>query len=229
MSDDELIELDTLLASPAFKNEAMSVVELQGLFCAIASGPEVIDDEETWLSFALGEAPDYESPEQARRVAELMRRYCEETAQALAAGEPPQLVLANQSEEALAESYEAWAGGYLDGMEMSEDEWFEYAESDEEAEFLVTHLWPIDILSGLAAQEADEVGDPWPPEGMTVEELIADARDELAESVLALYQFWRAKRPLQTIRRNGDKVGRNEPCPCGSGKKYKQCCGKADG
>ena len=23
-----------------------------------------------------------------------------------------------------------------------------------------------------------------------------------------------------------DKVGRNDPCPCGSGKKYKQCCGK---
>ena len=26
--------------------------------------------------------------------------------------------------------------------------------------------------------------------------------------------------------RTGRKVGRNEPCPCGSGKKYKQCCGK---
>lgn len=25
----------------------------------------------------------------------------------------------------------------------------------------------------------------------------------------------------------GKKIGRNEPCPCGSGKKYKQCCGKA--
>ena len=23
----------------------------------------------------------------------------------------------------------------------------------------------------------------------------------------------------------GDKVGRNDPCPCGSGKKYKKCCG----
>ena len=24
----------------------------------------------------------------------------------------------------------------------------------------------------------------------------------------------------------GKKIGRNDPCPCGSGKKYKQCCGK---
>jgi hypothetical protein len=27
-----------------------------------------------------------------------------------------------------------------------------------------------------------------------------------------------------TITRTGDRVGRNTPCPCGSGKKYKQCC-----
>ena len=25
---------------------------------------------------------------------------------------------------------------------------------------------------------------------------------------------------------NGDKIGRNDPCPCGSGKKYKRCCGR---
>ena len=29
-----------------------------------------------------------------------------------------------------------------------------------------------------------------------------------------------------TIKRQGKKVGRNDPCPCGSGKKYKNCCGK---
>ena len=28
------------------------------------------------------------------------------------------------------------------------------------------------------------------------------------------------------IVNSGPKVGRNDPCPCGSGKKYKQCCGK---
>ena len=31
---------------------------------------------------------------------------------------------------------------------------------------------------------------------------------------------------VQTVRRKGRKIGRNEPCPCGSGKKYKHCCGK---
>jgi preprotein translocase subunit SecA len=31
----------------------------------------------------------------------------------------------------------------------------------------------------------------------------------------------------RTVRRQADKIGRNAPCPCGSGKKYKKCCGKA--
>ena len=30
---------------------------------------------------------------------------------------------------------------------------------------------------------------------------------------------------IQQIRRAGPKVGRNDPCPCGSGRKYKKCCG----
>jgi preprotein translocase subunit SecA len=32
------------------------------------------------------------------------------------------------------------------------------------------------------------------------------------------------KRQAQKVA--GKKIGRNDPCPCGSGKKYKHCCGK---
>lgn len=37
----------------------------------------------------------------------------------------------------------------------------------------------------------------------------------------------KANAPMQpaTVRRDNEKVGRNDPCPCGSGKKYKKCCG----
>mgnify|MGYP000781382307 len=31
---------------------------------------------------------------------------------------------------------------------------------------------------------------------------------------------------LSTTIVKGKKIGRNDPCPCGSGKKYKKCCGK---
>ena len=41
------------------------------------------------------------------------------------------------------------------------------------------------------------------------------------------WYFWDATfvKP-ETVRREAPKVGRNDPCPCGSGKKYKHCCGR---
>ena len=39
-------------------------------------------------------------------------------------------------------------------------------------------------------------------------------------------ELYKEQKASGTIRREGPKVGRNDPCPCGSGKKYKQCCGR---
>jgi len=33
-------------------------------------------------------------------------------------------------------------------------------------------------------------------------------------------------KPVEPIKVDGRDVGRNDPCPCGSGRKYKKCCGK---
>ncbi len=52
-------------------------------------------------------------------------------------------------------------------------------------------------------------------EPVTVEELTLPESDDGA-----------AKPAVQQVRRVGEKIGRNDPCPCGSGKKYKQCHGK---
>lgn len=45
------------------------------------------------------------------------------------------------------------------------------------------------------------------------------------DQAAAMRQQGEAAKP-QTIRRETPRVGRNDPCPCGSGKKYKHCCGK---
>ncbi len=38
-----------------------------------------------------------------------------------------------------------------------------------------------------------------------------------------------ADQPIEPIRNAGQRVGRNDPCPCGSGRKFKNCCGKSSG
>jgi uncharacterized protein len=50
-------------------------------------------------------------------------------------------------------------------------------------------------------------------------------------SLTVIYRFFEPHRrsPAQTplhvpLRRAGPKIGRNEPCPCGSGRKFKHCC-----
>lgn len=41
-----------------------------------------------------------------------------------------------------------------------------------------------------------------------------------------LLSFWETEEKQEPYRRQAAKIGRNDPCPCGSGKKYKNCCGK---
>ena len=47
---------------------------------------------------------------------------------------------------------------------------------------------------------------------------------ETTEVTPAQYDF--AVNPNVPVVRKEVKVGRNDPCPCGSGKKYKKCCGR---
>ena len=39
-------------------------------------------------------------------------------------------------------------------------------------------------------------------------------------------ELYKKQKNSGTIHNENRKVGRNDPCPCGSGKKYKQCCGR---
>jgi uncharacterized protein YecA (UPF0149 family) len=56
----------------------------------------------------------------------------------------------------------------------------------------------------------------------------------MAAGLMNAYEYFRKKDREDDLRvdapeplRNASKVGRNDPCPCGSGKKYKRCCGGA--
>jgi SEC-C motif-containing protein len=57
---------------------------------------------------------------------------------------------------------------------------------------------------------------------------LRDEHREVAsfKKVDGVWMYSDGKLAATTIVRSSPKVGRNDPCPCGSGKKYKQCCGK---
>jgi uncharacterized protein len=54
---------------------------------------------------------------------------------------------------------------------------------------------------------------------------------QIEDSLVNIHAFWLPLRQAiderEVSQRLRTKVGRNEPCPCGSGKKFKKCCGSA--
>ena len=75
-------------------------------------------------------------------------------------------------------------------------------------------------------QDDDEAED----EEWEEEEGASDLREELVMTlpscVERIHRFWRQRAgPSATTPAARRKIGRNEPCPCGSGRKYKRCCG----
>ncbi len=78
----------------------------------------------------------------------------------------------------------------------------------------------VEILCKFELQEPPHVEAPPPVEFEFHHEEFTGLAGESAE------QETPAERPAQPYVREGRKIGRNEPCPCGSGKKYKRCCGR---
>ena len=61
---------------------------------------------------------------------------------------------------------------------------------------------------------------------LSEEEYIASI-ESIQPAALRLYQYWVNNPQQPEVKKptvNGTKVGRNDPCPCGSGKKFKSCC-----
>lgn len=228
LADNQLDRLETLLDDPALP-EAMRLDEIQGYLCAALSGPQPIPEEE-WLADALGSEEVLET-EAGREAAELLRSFASVLETELARGEPPVLLLyAKDDSEDGPSDYVPWCQAYLHGVDAAEEDWFEYLgeedgkEDSEEITYLDERLFPLMLLTGEAEAAAREHGEEW-PEGEEREQMENDCEEELPQAIADIYRFWAAKRGTKTIRRDDPKVGRNDPCPCGSGKKFKQCCG----
>ena len=82
---------------------------------------------------------------------------------------------------------------------------------------------PLRVASG-----GEMGGAPPPPAAALpaeIEEM--ERRQRQARRVTLSHGAQAEAEKAETVRRDGDKVGRNDPCPCGSGKKYKKCHGRA--
>jgi len=208
----------------------MQLDEAQAFLCAALTGPKPLAAED-WLPLILGEA--WQECAAGAQAADLLREYAGALDAQLAAGEAPDIIVYEEDDADDQESkYVAWCNAYLAGVDASEEDWFEalgdddehFDEDNEEAIYVDERLFPIIMITGEAEAAAREHNEEW-PQGEELATLRRECEEDLPQAVVELYRFWRAQRGTPTLRRTSPKVGRNDPCPCGSGRKYKACCG----
>lgn len=116
-----------------------------------------------------------------------------------------------------------WALGFLSVVEDWPEDWAPPRDKE-------TAGWIEDALDCIVALAEDDTDPPafnmhdedGPP---SVSEERANAFGEAVWAVYDLRQAWRSLGPRTDPVRKADEPGRNDPCPCGSGKKYKKCHG----
>jgi uncharacterized protein len=237
LSDAEFRELDELLAAVPEASQAMDVVMLDGYLCGVLVQPALIAPE-AWLPYVFdieGRAPpaDFESAANERARALTLRRHAALNRALQGGGGFDPLILefdeADDPEDAdvpvplaglspVSRPLMPWVAGFqvacanfpalleLDdaAVDAALARLFRHlpAETDEEREVLAT----LDAELPLATLD--------------------DAIEELVAAVADLADLTHEDRyRVDTVRREAPKVGRNDPCPCGSGKKFKQCHG----
>jgi preprotein translocase subunit SecA len=84
-----------------------------------------------------------------------------------------------------------------------------------------------DLIFKMEQLDEGFVGSTW-VEGKAIKE-DAPPATEIARQQDAAIAGTEGEKKIEPIRNREEKVGRNEPCPCGSGKKYKQCCMRGRG
>jgi len=201
---------------------AMNLEELDGFFAALIAGPETVMPSEYNREVFGGEVADvceFSSLEEANEILGLMTRHWNTIAGTLFNGEV-YVPLLLEDEHAVAHGND-WARGFMRGMRMRHDGWAELVEDEEQGGWLIPMM--------MLYHEHDE--DPKMRPAPITPEKREDIIVHMAAGLVGAYRYFRAHREAHAgsafapeSRCTTSKVGRNDPCPCGSGKKYKKCC-----
>ena len=205
---------------------AMNLEMLDGYFAALICCPDMVLPSEylceIWGGGEMADAEVWDSREQLQEFMDLVMQHWNAISRTLQAGNVymPKLL---QDEQGVAHAND-WATGFMRGMSLRHFDWAELVDSETDGGSLV----PIFALAN--EHHADPKMRPYkePIDAERREQLIAG----MAAGLLHIYRYFAPHRrsaargagAVGTYRRTTKKVGRNDPCPCGSGKKFKHCC-----
>ena len=224
LTDDEFHELDMFLLNEVESDEAMTIDILDGYLHAIAIAPTTVHPKQ-WLPKVWGTGtfmPPMDSIDQLNHVLGLVMRHFNGIIAGLQS-EPREISPVWATREYRGKEYdeaEGWAYGFVEGMRLCWDDWKPLLDTPE------GQAWfrPIALLGEeeFSADQDDLTKTP---------ARRSKIAQQIPEAVLAMHAYWLPLRQAvyerEMAKAMQPKVGRNDPCPCGSGKKFKKCCGAA--
>ncbi len=223
LSDAEIKDLAEFLISDETPEECMDISTLDGFLTGVLIGPDTIPPSR-WIPVALGETKQdemaWESPEKAECIMGLVMRLYNSIVQDFQC-DPPDfnpLFMINTATDEEVTVIDEWCWGFMKSVDLSPESWEPLFDDEEQK----AGIFPISLHGtekGWKLLEEDPKISKVPHE-----EWVA----MLPAAVREIYEFWLPLRRAEAQISHAaisQKVSRNEPCPCGSGKKYKKCCG----
>lgn len=226
--------LSAFLASEPKLTGTMSVSMLEGFLTALVIGPKSVPPAEwlpwIWDPVAGDQMPEFADKDVTREGLCLIIALLNRVAEAF--GQDPVEFKPVFTGQDLSWA-EQWCEGFLVATKHIEPEtwavlWFPPQGPDEASAAIAGLIRPFSRLGT--------------DEGRTLSAADGDAQhwvDLIVPNLVGIHDFWRVWNRIlhegpedewelvqQPFRRDTSKVGRNDPCPCGSGRKFKKCCGQ---
>ncbi len=194
----------------------MQPLELEGFFTGLAVCPDMVPPS-LWLDMLWGdEEPTFDNTEQVQKVLNSVMAFYNATLEKIdSKGADWRPMYMDASGKADLGKAEAWALGFWRAISLEPEAWEELAE-DERTQILVE---PFVMLMDVGEFDDD-------PDPALTDEIRRESAEFIPRVLPALRELARIRAcdEMNEVQRT-PKIGRNEPCPCGSGKKYKRCCG----
>ncbi len=216
------VELDRFAEFLSRSDQAMNIEEVDGFFAALIAGPEVVLPSEYLPEVFGGEMADaceFSGLKEANEILGLIMGHWNGIAATLHKGDVHLPILLEDGNGVFPGN--DWARGFVRGMDMRSTGWAELLADEEQS----GSVFPMLMLY----HEHDE--DPELRPGPIGPEKREDIIVWMVAGVVRAYRYFRAHRQRATTpfsnepHRSAKKIARNDPCPCGSGRKYKRCCG----
>ncbi|MNF63107.1 hypothetical protein D3C84_448000 [compost metagenome] len=215
LSDEEFDELEALLERYGSENSIASMSMLDGFLTAVVSGPHLIMPS-SWLPAIWGgeqDQPEWQSQAELKRFIDLVMHHYNDITTTLTYSAKDYFPVAPDFERhgEWVPLIHDWCSGYLGGIELA----------------------PWSTLPAPEAAALAMIAKPLETMPTSLEALSnAHLQEQATKARFAartLHAYFLAQRSKDRPVRHQPmvapiKIGRNEPCPCGSGKKYKQCC-----